>query len=933
MSTKLASGYIDLSVKYSSAQKQIANDIIGLNKTAAKSGDAAGKSYSGSFSSAMREGVNTSSITGMFSRFQGEAKKSGNAAGYVAGRAMGAGVTAGLTAATAGLAAVVGGISTTLFKGFQRYKSLDATSKRLQAMGKSSDDVKSILGDINSVVEGTPIALDAASKSATMFLQGGVKQGKELKSVLGAIADVAGSSGGDFSELAIIFSQVMNKGKLQAEEMLQLNERNIPIQKWLQTELGVTGDVLTKMSKDGKISFQDLVNAVQTGAGGMAKKMGDTIDGALGNMQTAVARTGANFLSAIFGDPMSTTEGPGGMAQAINRVTEKINGLNNWVVAHKDDIKQFFTDVMGVAKGLAGAVGEVSTFLKEHPGLIAGVATAFAAWKTIAGVSALITNLQTISGLLGVGGGKGGRGGRGILGGLGALAAAGGAAGIAADGKTSGWDAAATIGGTTLLGAQLGGLPGAAAGAVVGTGIAVAPTLINGQEPSAASQATDLGTGLPDSQAHAPAGTRESGGLPKNSSTGLPSAQANAPAGARESGGVPGTGLKPTASGLFSRYSGQGFQVGGYSANVDQPWDEHQTGEAVDVMVPNTAAGNAALADALAQPGVRYVLWNQKQWNPDGTSIPMTDRGSPTENHLDHLHIRTYDSGGWWPDGVLGINTTGEDEFVLSPDHLDALANGVDPNTVVHGTGNRALPGPVKGSDGAKLPDMVRTEGYIPAAAGHSGKSGNSFLSGIYGIGGDIVKGVIDQAASTASSAAGMALTAGTMGAGAAGGPAASGAAQAAIGMGTQAAKRGVDWVTDLLGIWTDATIEQLTPFGAPRWISTDPTAFMPTTVMPAITSSIEQAFLQSNGQQHEGTGALPGPAPVEGLQVGQPVGNPAPQIAGGPGGELDPTANGGGVNDYSVHMHDTTVTDVKALTQEAKDQQMLQAMRYAGRP
>jgi hypothetical protein len=77
---------------------------------------------------------------------------------------------------------------------------------------------------------------------------------------------------------------------------------------------------------------------------------------------------------------------------------------------------------------------------------------------------------------------------------------------------------------------------------------------------------------------------------------------------------------------------------------------EHSSGQAIDVMVPNwnTPQGKSygeqikqyALANA-ASLGVDYVLWQQTQWNADGSSSPMGDRGSPTQNHMDHVHIHT----------------------------------------------------------------------------------------------------------------------------------------------------------------------------------------------------------------------------------------------------------------------------------------------------
>ena len=82
-------------------------------------------------------------------------------------------------------------------------------------------------------------------------------------------------------------------------------------------------------------------------------------------------------------------------------------------------------------------------------------------------------------------------------------------------------------------------------------------------------------------------------------------------------------------------------------------YNEHSSGEAVDLMVgSDTALGNAIknyfLGNA-TQFGVQYALWQQRQWNPDGTSSPMPDRGGPTQNHMDHVHVRT--AGGGYPPG------------------------------------------------------------------------------------------------------------------------------------------------------------------------------------------------------------------------------------------------------------------------------------------
>ncbi|ORW07226.1 hypothetical protein AWC14_25075 [Mycobacterium kyorinense] len=86
------------------------------------------------------------------------------------------------------------------------------------------------------------------------------------------------------------------------------------------------------------------------------------------------------------------------------------------------------------------------------------------------------------------------------------------------------------------------------------------------------------------------------------------------------------------------------------------PW--HPQGKAIDVMIPNpTSAHGKALGDAILRFALQHsrefslnhVIWQQTLYNPDGSSSHMEDRGSPTQNHMDHVHIAT--NGGGYPRG------------------------------------------------------------------------------------------------------------------------------------------------------------------------------------------------------------------------------------------------------------------------------------------
>lgn len=68
---------------------------------------------------------------------------------------------------------------------------------------------------------------------------------------------------------------------------------------------------------------------------------------------------------------------------------------------------------------------------------------------------------------------------------------------------------------------------------------------------------------------------------------------------------------------------------------------DHPGGLALDLMTTNQVTGDSIAACALRNMdalGVTYVIWDQ-QINTGSGWKPMEDRGSPTANHEDHVHI------------------------------------------------------------------------------------------------------------------------------------------------------------------------------------------------------------------------------------------------------------------------------------------------------
>lgn len=94
-----------------------------------------------------------------------------------------------------------------------------------------------------------------------------------------------------------------------------------------------------------------------------------------------------------------------------------------------------------------------------------------------------------------------------------------------------------------------------------------------------------------------------------------------------------------------------------YGVRAD-PLSDHPSGRAVDLMI-SSAYANFRSGDAVAygtsvaewvkshqaELGVQYIIWRQHIWNIGRASEgwrPMSDRGNPTANHFDHVHVTTY---------------------------------------------------------------------------------------------------------------------------------------------------------------------------------------------------------------------------------------------------------------------------------------------------
>jgi len=159
--------------------------------------------------------------------------------------------------------------------------------------------------------------------------------------------------------------------------------------------------------------------------------------------------------------------------------------------------------------------------------------------------------------------------------------------------------------------------------------------------------------------------------------------------------------------------------------------------------------------------------------------------------------------------------------------------------------------------------EFVRSLGFIPASAGNTGVAGTSSLAGFIGMGNDIVGGLIDTGTNLAQTAVSAAIAAGaaagSFGAAAPAAPAAQMAASYGIQLLGNQAKRVSSYWFQMAGIGADALMEQLSPFGMPRWLGYDYGNFAPQLgIQQAALSTIEQMGTDAINKQFSGQNGPP---------------------------------------------------------------------------
>ena len=162
---------------------------------------------------------------------------------------------------------------------------LETQRKSLEVLTGSVKEANTVIKQLQDFGAVTPFTSTELIDTAKRLKAFGVDTDK-LVDTTKRLGDVAGATGAKLEGVATAYGQIQAKGRLQGEELLQLQERGINLQDELQKMYGLTGEEFRKALEKGRISAEAVELALQN----LTDTGGKYADGAIAQSETLAGK-------------------------------------------------------------------------------------------------------------------------------------------------------------------------------------------------------------------------------------------------------------------------------------------------------------------------------------------------------------------------------------------------------------------------------------------------------------------------------------------------------------------------------------------------------------------------------------------------------------------------------------------------------------------
>lgn len=308
--------------------KQMQSQLSGI--------DGVGKSIGGSLSQQIARSIQPNVIGNALSG----AMTSAGAYMQQAGLAMGAAVTAGFGAATVAVGKYALGVAS----------AAETSEMAFTTMLGGAEQAKDMMSQLADFAAKTPFELSGLVSATQQLLAYGFTA-EDVLPMLTAVGDATAALGtGQYGIQAVTraLGQMQTRGKVSAEEMLQLTEQGIPAWEYLARAIGTdTAGAMEQVSK-GAISASEGIAALTKGMeedfGGMMANQATTLTGLMSNLSDAIEK------------PLMTLKDTSG----YEALTEALSGLVDEVGPFAESLIPVLSDGL---EGLAGVIKNATSAL------------------------------------------------------------------------------------------------------------------------------------------------------------------------------------------------------------------------------------------------------------------------------------------------------------------------------------------------------------------------------------------------------------------------------------------------------------------------------------------------------------------------------------------------------------------------------------------
>lgn len=183
----------------------------------------------------------------------------------------------------------------------------------LEVMLGSTEKASAMIEKMRDFAAKTPLTLDNVISSGTMLMSYGVDE-SNLIDTMTKLGDLASGNAEKMDRITLAYGQMLAKGKVTGEELMQMTEAGVPLQTALAESIDVTGEEFSKMVSKGEVGIDALNKAITeltTGDGkfaGMMEKQSQTMQGMLSTMQDNISEFFRKMGEGAFGEVKSVLQ-------------------------------------------------------------------------------------------------------------------------------------------------------------------------------------------------------------------------------------------------------------------------------------------------------------------------------------------------------------------------------------------------------------------------------------------------------------------------------------------------------------------------------------------------------------------------------------------------------------------------------------------------